>query len=100
METSSVFKASPLSNGVKNNADTVTLNSVNIPKTISGTAIDFYQRELLLYKNELEFSSYMKHLNKFYYLKLKQNKQQETVEARVDTKYESLKVVLMRQKKS
>ena len=36
----------------------------------------------------------MKHLNKFYYLKLKQNKQQETVEARVDTKYESLKVVL------
>ena len=42
----------------------------------------------------------MKHLNKFYYLKLKQNKQQETVEARVDTKYESLKVVLMRQKKS
>ncbi|KGU32701.1 hypothetical protein MGM_02058 [Candida albicans P75063] len=94
VETSSVFKASPLSNGVKNNADTVTLNSVNIPKTISGTAIDFYQRELLLYKNELEFSSYMKHLNKFYYLKLKQNKQQETVEARVDTKYESLKVVL------
>ena len=41
VETSSVFKASPLSNGVKNNADTVTLNSVNIPKTISGTAIDF-----------------------------------------------------------
>lgn len=36
-----------------------------------GSALDFYQRELLLMKNELEFSSYMKHLNKFNYLKLK-----------------------------
>lgn len=94
VETSSVFKASPLSNGMKNNADTVTLNSVNIPKTSSGTAIDFYQRELLLYKNELEFSSYMKHLNKFYYLKLKQNKQQETIQRGVNSEYESLKAVL------
>lgn len=37
----------------------------------AGSALDFYQRELLLIKNELEFSSYMKHLNKFNYLKLK-----------------------------
>lgn len=36
-----------------------------------GNALDFYQRELLLIKNEIEFSSYMKHLNKFNYLKLK-----------------------------
>lgn len=36
-----------------------------------GSALDFYQRELLLMKNELEFSSYMKHLNKFRYLKSK-----------------------------
>lgn len=36
-----------------------------------GSALDFYQRELLLMKNETEFSSYMKHLNKFNYLKLK-----------------------------
>ncbi|KAK6464020.1 hypothetical protein DFJ63DRAFT_333616 [Scheffersomyces coipomensis] len=41
-----------------------------------GTALDYYQRELLLMKNALEFSSYMKHLNKFHYirLKLKMNK--------------------------
>lgn len=37
----------------------------------AGSALDFYQRELLLIKNELEFTSYMKHLNKFNYLKLK-----------------------------
>lgn len=37
----------------------------------AGSALDFYQRELLLMKNELEFSSYMKHLNKINYIKLK-----------------------------
>lgn len=36
-----------------------------------GTALDFYQRELLLMKNELEFSSYMKNLNKFHYIRVK-----------------------------
>lgn len=36
-----------------------------------GNALEFYQRELLLMKNELEFSSYMKHLNKVNYLKLR-----------------------------
>lgn len=40
-------------------------------KVFSGTALDFYQRELLLMKNEVEFASYMKHLNKFQYIKLK-----------------------------
>lgn len=39
----------------------------------SGSPLDFYQREVLLLKNELEFSSYMKHLNKFRYIKLKLN---------------------------
>ncbi|KAI5955716.1 hypothetical protein KGF54_001218 [Candida jiufengensis] len=43
-------------------------------------AIDFYQRELLLFKNELEFSSYMKHLNKFYYLKNSQKNIDEVPE--------------------
>ncbi|KAI5966205.1 uncharacterized protein KGF55_000514 [Candida pseudojiufengensis] len=41
-------------------------------------AIDFYQRELLLFKNELEFSSYMKHLNKFHYLRMNQRDVTET----------------------
>lgn len=36
----------------------------------------------------------MKHLNKFYYLKLKQNKQQETIQRGVNSEYESLKAVL------
>lgn len=31
----------------------------------------FYQRELLLMKNEMEFASYMKHLNKVNYIRLK-----------------------------
>lgn len=41
-----------------------------------GSAIDFYQRELLLIKNEMEFSSYIKHVNQanFVKLKLKYNK--------------------------
>ncbi|WEJ94723.1 hypothetical protein PSN45_002217 [Yamadazyma tenuis] len=42
-----------------------------LKKNASGTIVDFYQRELLLMKNEIEFSSYMKHLNKFQYIKLK-----------------------------
>ncbi|OBA21564.1 hypothetical protein METBIDRAFT_41672 [Metschnikowia bicuspidata var. bicuspidata NRRL YB-4993] len=37
----------------------------------AGNAVDFYQRELLLMKNELEFSSYMKNLNKMNYVKIK-----------------------------
>lgn len=40
-------------------------------KKNQGSIIDFYHRELLLLKNEIEFSSYMKHLNKFQYIKLK-----------------------------
>lgn len=51
------------------------LNDQDTTSTIGregmGSALDFYQRELLLIKNEMEFSSYMKHLNKFNYLKLK-----------------------------
>ncbi|CUM65130.1 uncharacterized protein PRCAT00002757001 [Priceomyces carsonii] len=40
-------------------------------KEMKGSEIDFYQRELLLMKNELEFRSYLKHLNKFNYLTAK-----------------------------
>ncbi|KAF3991081.1 hypothetical protein FT663_01797 [Candidozyma haemuli var. vulneris] len=36
-----------------------------------GGALEFYQRELLLCKNELEFTIYMKYLNKVNYIKLK-----------------------------
>ncbi|KAK6203190.1 uncharacterized protein RJT21DRAFT_119336 [Scheffersomyces amazonensis] len=46
-------------------------NSNNNISNGNGSALDYYQRELLLMKNALEFSSYMKHLNKFYYIKLK-----------------------------
>lgn len=46
-------------------------SNISSPVDSRGSALDFYQRELLLMKNELEFSSYMKHLNKFNYLKLK-----------------------------
>ncbi|SGZ56887.1 CIC11C00000001495 [Sungouiella intermedia] len=56
--------ASPKLNGSESNATFSALDNM-------GSALDFYQRELLLIKNELEFSSYMKHLNKFNYLKLK-----------------------------
>lgn len=36
-----------------------------------GGALEFYQRELLLCKNELEFTIYMKYLNKLNYIKSK-----------------------------
>lgn len=41
------------------------------PTESSGSALDFYQRELLLMKNEMEFMSYMKHLSRYNYMKLK-----------------------------
>ncbi|RCK66671.1 Tuberous sclerosis 1 [Candida viswanathii] len=73
VETSSVFKSPAGTNGTSGE-DIVTTNPIQMSRnSINATAIDFYQRELLLYKNELEFSSYMKHLNKFHYLKLRQN---------------------------
>lgn len=51
---------------------TSTLNSTTeATKQTTGSALDFYHRELLLLKNEFEFSSYIKHLNKFQYIKLK-----------------------------
>ena len=72
VETSSVFK-SPAGASSMSTDDVITTNPIQISKnSVHGTAVDFYQRELLLYKNELEFSSYMKHLNKFHYLKLRQ----------------------------
>lgn len=36
-----------------------------------GTAIDFYQRELLLMKNELDFANYMQQLSRYQYARLR-----------------------------
>ncbi|KAG2734403.1 hypothetical protein G9P44_002409 [Scheffersomyces stipitis] len=76
LETTAVHKGSVVSSSGFTMISTQTLQ--NNGSTHNGTALDFYQRELLLMKNELEFSSYMKHLNKFQYirLKLKMNKLQ------------------------
>lgn len=73
LETSTVTKETiSLATSKKLSFDTLTSGGHNnTSKDPGGTAIDFYQRELLLIKNELEFSSYMKHLNKFHYIKQK-----------------------------
>ncbi|KAF5210275.1 putative tuberous sclerosis protein [Clavispora lusitaniae] len=57
----------------KPNKDSSEISSVEEkrPASRSEKTIEFYQRELLLMKNEMEFTSYMKHLNKYSYLKLK-----------------------------
>lgn len=77
--------------GAKDDASTLH-NPSNDPSQTSlnklngdGSIIDFYQRELLLFKNELEFSSYLKHLNKFHYLKMKEGRNQGE-----DTLYDDL----------
>ncbi|CAL1196013.1 unnamed protein product [Candida parapsilosis] len=77
--------------GAKDDASTLH-NPSNDPSQTSlnklngdGSIIDFYQRELLLFKNELEFSSYLKHLNKFHYLKMKEGRNQGE-----DTSYDDL----------
>lgn len=36
-----------------------------------GSALEFYQRELLIYKNEVDFADYMKQLNKYNYMRMK-----------------------------
>lgn len=45
--------------------------SSTTPPFSSGSALEFYQRELLLIKNEMEFTSYVKHLHRFNFLQLK-----------------------------
>lgn len=45
--------------------------SITNNKFQHGTALEYYHRELLLMKNELEFSNYMRDLNKTHYVKLK-----------------------------
>ncbi|KAG7661365.1 uncharacterized protein J8A68_005157 [[Candida] subhashii] len=85
------------------NIETSTVTSIGSPDTLTlstsrnnekiiipsgnGSAIDYYQRELLLFKNELEFSSYLKHLNKFQYVKLRLrlNKLKQDVSSRNTT---------------
>ncbi|CCG22248.1 hypothetical protein CORT_0B05400 [Candida orthopsilosis Co 90-125] len=78
LEASSVFKDnSTTTTGTNGDASSLHSSTNDPPQSnlnelnANGTIIDFYQRELLLFKNELEFSSYMKHLNKFHYLKVK-----------------------------
>ncbi|WPK24768.1 hypothetical protein PUMCH_002058 [Australozyma saopauloensis] len=41
------------------------------PTSSAGTVVDFYQRELLIMKNEVEFLGFVKNLNKLNYVKLK-----------------------------
>jgi hypothetical protein len=50
----------------------------------SGSALDFYHRELLLLKNELEFCSYMKYINKFNYIKLKMKLKKQFLQPALD----------------
>lgn len=71
LENSFLDEKSP--NQLANSSSNTSIEAKNIavPEKSTGSGLDFYHRELLLLKNELEFSSYMKHLNKFYYIKLK-----------------------------
>ncbi|KAG5421569.1 hypothetical protein I9W82_000660 [Candida metapsilosis] len=79
LEASSVFKDSSITSSIVASGDNITLHNSDNGRSQSsfnelngnGTIIDFYQRELLLFKNELEFSSYMQHLNKHLYLREK-----------------------------
>lgn len=70
------LETAPVHKGSTNGMLTLGGSSTGSKEMMNGTAIDFYQRELLLLKNELEFTSYMKHLNKYNYLllRLKMNK--------------------------
>lgn len=71
VETTTIHKDSLLSSGTSFILeDTIGMQSPTM-NSGSSTSIDYYQRELLLMKNELEFLSYMKHLNKFHYIRLK-----------------------------
>lgn len=79
VETTTIHKDSLVSNGSHLLASDTIQTSNNHNAVLKshymshnhGSSIDFYQRELLLMKNELEFSSYMKHLNKFHYIRVK-----------------------------
>lgn len=76
--------------------DTLTSSaSPHHAKYLNGTAVDFYQRELLLIKNELEFSSYMKHLNKFHYIKQKVHMNRILKDALVDSQHTGTKNELL-----
>ena len=77
VETATVHKGSigAINHSMSPTSNSSTLNASNGSSYMkqSGSPLDFYHREVLLLKNELEFSSYMKHLNKFRYIKLKLN---------------------------
>ncbi|ODV94773.1 hypothetical protein PACTADRAFT_50634 [Pachysolen tannophilus NRRL Y-2460] len=69
-------KCSIISNNLDGEQNTSAINT-----SYQGTALDFYKRELLLMKNELEFTNYLKDLNK---LKLK-NLQEEVFKSSKDS---------------
>ncbi|ODV80701.1 uncharacterized protein CANTADRAFT_169802 [Suhomyces tanzawaensis NRRL Y-17324] len=74
LETAPAHKGSMVSSGgsTLSNSETIAgLNGSSFGDKGTGTALEFYQRELLLVKNEYEFASFMKHMNKFRYIKLK-----------------------------
>ncbi|CAH2350501.1 hypothetical protein CLIB1423_01S11540 [[Candida] railenensis] len=73
---SSYTLQSPTVSNFDKSTDIYPFNSQQSQQSQDGTAIDFYSRELLLMKNELDFSNYLQQLNKFKYaqLKLKMNR--------------------------
>lgn len=68
-QTSAKTASNLLSLQLNPDAHTDVIKGVQTP--FSGTAIDFYQRELLIMKNEVEFTSFLKNLNRTNYIKLK-----------------------------
>ncbi|CAI5757736.1 unnamed protein product [Candida verbasci] len=61
----------PMSSPTTNIETSSVFKDVNDSK---GNVVVFYQRELLLFKNELEFSNYMKYLYQYYFFKNKREK--------------------------
>lgn len=74
LETTSVHRKSisgTISNVTASDSIQVQDNNITNNKSQHGAALEYYHRELLLMKNELEFSNYMRDLNKTHYIKLK-----------------------------
>lgn len=68
-QTSAKTASNLLSQQLNPVAQTDVTKEAQIP--FSGTAIDFYQRELLIMKNEVEFTRFLKNLYRTNYIKLK-----------------------------
>ena len=73
LETTSVHRKSisgTMSNMTTSDSSQVQDNNISNNNSQHG-AIEYYHRELLLMKNELEFSNYLRDLNKTHYIRLK-----------------------------